>query len=100
MQVFFCFYHVGGYLCGDGVLYGAWLLYLCVNNCVLSKQGELEKLNQSTDDINRCETELEVAILLLYIPTKSLSQPFQFTWQSHANITYKLLKPIYLWEQN
>ncbi|XP_075996755.1 SH3 domain-binding protein 5-like, partial [Genypterus blacodes] len=22
-------------------------------------QGELEKLNQSTDDINRCETELE-----------------------------------------
>lgn len=25
-----------------------------------SSQGELEKLNQSTDDINRCETELEV----------------------------------------
>ncbi|XP_034409161.1 SH3 domain-binding protein 5-like [Cyclopterus lumpus] len=24
-------------------------------------QGELEKLNQSTDDINRCETELEDA---------------------------------------
>lgn len=24
-------------------------------------QGELEKLNQSTDDINRCETELEVS---------------------------------------
>ncbi|CAL9706160.1 unnamed protein product [Knipowitschia caucasica] len=25
-------------------------------------QGELEKLNQSTDDINRCETELEVSL--------------------------------------
>lgn len=25
------------------------------------QQGELEKLNQSTDDINRCETELEVS---------------------------------------
>lgn len=25
-------------------------------------QGELEKLNQSTDDINRCETELEVGL--------------------------------------
>lgn len=24
-------------------------------------QGELEKLNQATDDINRCETELEVS---------------------------------------
>lgn len=28
--------------------------------CVVCKQGELEKLNQSTDDINRWETELEV----------------------------------------
>lgn len=28
--------------------------------CVYRKQGELEKLNQSTDDINRWESELEV----------------------------------------
>lgn len=28
--------------------------------CVFCKQGELEKLNQSTDDINRWESELEV----------------------------------------
>lgn len=28
--------------------------------CVYPKQGELEKLNQSTDDINRWESELEV----------------------------------------
>lgn len=32
---------------------------LCVL-CVYCKQGELEKLNQSTDDINRWESELEV----------------------------------------
>lgn len=28
-------------------------------------QGELEKLNQSTDDINRCETELEVSVFFV-----------------------------------
>ncbi|KAL2307624.1 hypothetical protein Nmel_000597 [Mimus melanotis] len=31
-------------------------------------QGELEKLNQSTDDINRRETELEVQNLSLHFP--------------------------------
>lgn len=30
--------------------------------CVYCKQGELEKLNQSTDDINRWESELEVRL--------------------------------------
>jgi len=30
-------------------------------------QGELEKLNQSTDDINRCEAELEVSHTLVCI---------------------------------
>uniref|UniRef100_A0AAR2IRT1 SH3 domain-binding protein 5 n=1 Tax=Pygocentrus nattereri TaxID=42514 RepID=A0AAR2IRT1_PYGNA len=32
-----------------------------LNSIFFSNQGELEKLNQSTDDINRCETELEDA---------------------------------------
>lgn len=30
-------------------------------SCVVFKKGELEKLNQSTDDINRWESELEVS---------------------------------------
>lgn len=29
---------------------------------VVSEKGELEKLNQSTDDINRWESELEVSL--------------------------------------
>lgn len=40
----------------------SFCLFLCDCSvwCVYCKQGELEKLNQSTDDINRWESELEV----------------------------------------
>lgn len=52
----FKFSQVGLDLIQKKRLNGSWLeFFLCF------QQGELEKLNQSTDDINRCETELEVS---------------------------------------
>uniref|UniRef100_A0A8B9HGT8 SH3 domain-binding protein 5 n=1 Tax=Astyanax mexicanus TaxID=7994 RepID=A0A8B9HGT8_ASTMX len=40
-------------------------------------QGELEKLNQSTDDINRCETELEVRLRIAQLEAQKATQDFQ-----------------------
>lgn len=63
--------------------------------CVYRKQGELEKLNQSTDDINRWESELEVrhqhrqaAVItklskLTINPKYDLFNPVETAWQFH-----------------
>ena len=40
-------------------------------------QGELEKLNQSTDAINRCETELEVSLMDTYTHTHTHTHTVQ-----------------------